>query len=54
MSYPADKFVIELKQILGTTDVGKIQRELQHIICSDVVLNLGLEAFLREWGRSRG
>ena len=43
VSYPGDKFASELLEILGTTDVGIIQRELKDVIFSDQVLNLGLQ-----------
>ena len=43
VSYPGDKFASELLEILGTTDVGVIQRELKDVIFSDQVLNLGLQ-----------
>jgi hypothetical protein len=50
-SYPADRFAAELTQILGTTDVGRLQQELMQIICSDEVLNRGLDEFLAGAGR---
>jgi hypothetical protein len=43
VSYPGDKFASELLSILGTTDVGVIQKELKDVIFSDQVLNLGLQ-----------
>jgi len=43
VSYPGDMFASELLKILGTTDVGVIQRELKDVIFSDQVLNLGLQ-----------
>jgi hypothetical protein len=43
VSYPGDKFASELLKILGTTDVGDIQRELKDVIFSDEVLNMGLQ-----------
>lgn len=46
VSYPADKFVSEITEILETTDLGTIERELKAVIFSDEVLNLGLEQFV--------
>jgi hypothetical protein len=43
VSYPTDKFASELLEILGSTDVGVIQRELRDVIFSDDVLNMGLQ-----------
>ena len=43
VSYPGDRFASELLKILGTSDVGIIQRELKDVIFSDQVLNLGLQ-----------
>jgi len=43
VSRPGDKFASELLKILGTTDVGDIQRELRDVIFSDDVLNMGLQ-----------
>ena len=46
VSYPADKFVSELTDILKTTDIVKIQQELKAVIFSDEVLNMGLQHFV--------
>ena len=43
VSYPSDKFVSEIMEILKTTDAGVIQKELKTIMFSDGVLNMGLE-----------
>jgi hypothetical protein len=43
VSYPSDKFASELLKILGSTDLGVVQRELRDVIFSDQVLNLGLQ-----------
>ena len=43
VSYPGDMFASELLKILGSTDVGVIQRELKNVIFSDQVLNMGLQ-----------
>jgi hypothetical protein len=46
VSYPGDKFVSEILDILETTDVREIQKELKAVIFSDEVLNLGLQHFV--------
>jgi hypothetical protein len=46
VSYPADRFAAELTGIIDSSDVGVIQKELQAIIFSDEVLNLGLQQFV--------
>jgi len=46
VSYPGDKFASEIMEILETTDVGVIQRELRDVIFSDDVLNMGLMQFM--------
>ncbi len=46
VSYPADKFASELAKIIGSSDVGVIQKELRAVIFSDEVLNLGLQQFV--------
>jgi len=43
VSYPADKFVSEIKNILGTDDIKIIYSELKNVIFSNEVLNMGLQ-----------
>ncbi len=46
VSRPADKFASELKDILQTSDVDKLQREIRNVIFSDESLNMGLQQFV--------
>jgi hypothetical protein len=46
VSYPADRFASELKDILQTSDVDKLQQEIRNVVFSDESLNMGLQHFV--------